>query len=109
MGATTTQGTGPGSADDKKSSNSNLDISKLVGPKVSYASSVWLSGSSTEVFFPSLIGSPNDYIIIITSYSASPTYVSSDLSLNTKGGNWKFTINGDSGSRVNFAIIKTGN
>lgn len=108
MGATTTQGTGPGSADDSKSLVSNLEISKLIGPKVSYASTVYLSGSSTEVFFPALIGSPSDYIIILTSYSASPTYISSDLSLNSKGQNWKFVINGDSGSRVNFAIIKTG-
>ena len=108
MGATTTQGTGPGSADRKSSS---LDMTKFIGPKVSSAGSVILDGESgtrsiATVIISALIGSFDDYVIILTGTTSGAAYVCSPLCKN--GNCWEFKVCGDSGSKIYWAVIKSG-
>ena len=114
MGATTTQGTGPGSADRPQRSigkTEPLSISKLIGPRVSNAGSLILEGESgtrciSKVTFPALVGSMDEYIIILTGTTVGPTYVYSGLTIN--GNCWEFSVCGDSSSKVYWAVIKSG-
>jgi hypothetical protein len=109
MGASSVTGTGTGSADKKiKTSDISLEIGKLIGPKVSAAGKTCLIGSNTVVQIPALLGNAFDHIIILTATTNTPCYVSSSLELSSESNCWKFTITGDSGSSVYWAIIKIG-
>ena len=99
MGASSVTGTGPGSVDGKiKNFDISLEIGKLIGPKVSAAGKSCLNGSSTIVEIPALLGNTFDYIIILTATTNTHCYVSSSLEFSQENNNWKFAINGDSGS-----------
>jgi len=109
MGASSVTGTGPGSVDGKiKNSDISLGIGKLIGPKVFAAGKSCLSGSNGIVEIPALLGNIFDYIIILTATTNTPCYVSSSLESSQENKNWKFTITGDSGSYVYWAVIKIG-
>lgn len=111
MGATSVTGvSGVGSAagNQKGSEHMSLGVSKLIGPKVSAAGSVTCSGTTGAVVIPALTGSVSDYVIILTSNSATAAYVSTALAEVDDTGDWSFTVTGASGAVVAWIIVKKG-
>lgn len=111
MGATSVTGVGPGSADGKNkgSEHMSLGVSKLIGPKVSAAGKVTLSGTTGVVEFPALVGSVSDYVVMVSANSSTLAYVSSALAVaGATADQWTFTATGGSGAVVNWAVIKIG-
>jgi hypothetical protein len=88
----------------------SLGVSKLIGPKVSAAGKVTLSGTTGVVNFPTLVGAVTDYIVMLTANSATLPYVSVALAVSgVTDDEWTFTVTGGSGAVVNWAVVKIGN
>jgi hypothetical protein len=96
MGATTTQGTGPGSATEKtkKTEYHSLGVNKLVGPKIVFCSQVLLEGKTGLVYIPSQCGQVSVYCIPLTSIPNSEE--------------WRFGVTAGDNDIVNFMISKIG-
>lgn len=111
MGATSVTGvSGPGSVAglQKGSEHMSLGIKKLIGPKVAAAGTETLSGTTGVVEFPELAGAVTDYIVILTSNSATAPYVSTGLAAVASTDTWNFTITAGSGAVVSWAVVKIG-
>ncbi len=108
MGASSVQGTGPGSAEGKTTQNLSTrpmliatGIAETVDVPVSPTTAM-----ATVTFPEPLIGGPDNYVIMLTGLSVGDTYVASTT---TSGGNFtSFTIaSGDEGS-VYYMVTTKG-
>lgn len=109
MGATTTQGTGPGSASGKPRAEpvASLGVSRLIGPKVVAAGVKRLRSGTGVVTMPAPLGHPSEYCVILTSSSPTHAYISGDLQ-GCGDGKWSFEISGGEADAVHYAVIKSG-
>ena len=112
MGASSVTGvSGPGSVagNQKGSEHMSLGVAKLIGPKVAAAGRVTLSSTTGVVQFPSLVGSVNDYVVMVSANSSTLAYVSSALAVTgATNDQWTFTATGGSGAVVNWTVVKIG-
>jgi hypothetical protein len=111
MGATSVTGvSGPGSVGGKQkgSEHMSLGVAKLVGPKITAAGSVTLSGTTGTVTIPALTGAVTDYVVMLTANGATAPYVSTALAAVVGTGDWSFGVTAGSGAVVNWALVKTG-
>lgn len=110
MGATTTQGTGPGSATEKtkKTEYHSLGVNKLVGPKIVFCSQVLLEGKTGLVYIPSQCGQVSDYCIFLTNNSSNHAFISSPLTSIPNSEEWRFGVTAGSNDIVNFMVVKIG-
>jgi len=105
MGANTTEGTGAGAADSKKTNNRMpLEISRLIGVRLSQAGSVKLNQNGFKTVEMQALGPVNEYIVMLTPTTNKLAYLSQNLIM--VNNNWMFTINGEENSIVNYCIIK---
>lgn len=112
MGATSVTGvSGPGSVAgrQKGSEHMSLGVAKLIGPKVSAAGKITLTGTTGVVEFPALVGVVGDYIVMVTANTSTHVYVSTALAAIASTDEWGFTVTGGSGAVVNWAVVKVGN
>lgn len=104
MSASSISGVGQGSAmklGTKGSESQFLAVEKLIGPRVVFASTFTLSGSTGAVSFPTtLSGVSADYIVL-----ANGAHNSYATNLSTSG----FTMNGTSADVVSFAVLRLTN
>jgi hypothetical protein len=109
MGATTTQGTGPGSVPIKKNGTepANLGINRLVGPKIIAAGLLTLKDSSDFVKISAPIGNPSDYCILLTGTSKTNPYISRSLSA-IASDIWQFEVTAGHHDLVHYVVIKIG-
>jgi len=115
MGATTTQGTGPGMAQikpgfvgkkHKETTQVSLSVNNFIGPRVVAAGSVKLDGVTGIINIPAQVGNPRDYCVMLTNNSASNPYVSSGITENETG--WYFSVTAGSGDLVNYLVLRSG-
>ena len=108
MGATTTEGTGFGSAPiKKKGENVSLGFNRLIGPRVAAAGILTLKDKSEYIVIPALIGNPSDYCIMLTGTSPTPPYLSRPLSVKD-ADNWQFEVTAGDHDAVHYAVVKMG-
>jgi hypothetical protein len=111
MGASSVTGvSGPGSVAGRQrgSEHMSLAVSKLIGPRVAAAGRITLSGLTGVVQFPELVGSINDYVVMVSANSSTLAYVSTALAVVSGVDQWTFTITGGSGAVVNWTVVKVG-
>jgi len=111
MGATSVTGvSGPGSVAgiQKGSEHMSLGVAKLIGPKVSAAGKITLTGTTGVVEFPALVGAVSDYVVILSANTSAHVYVSTALAAISDTDQWGFTATGGSGAVVNWAVVKIG-
>lgn len=111
MGATSVTGvSGQGSVEglQKGTERMSLGVKKLIGPKVVAAGTETLSGTTGTVEIPELTGSVSDYVVVLTSGSATAAYVSTGLAAVADTDTWNFTITAGSGATVSWIVVKTG-
>ena len=108
MGATTTQGTGPGIAGKSVKNISSLGMSSLIGPKVVATGVVTLEGSSVYIQIPGQIGQVSDYCIILTNNSQIHPYISNALSPISGSSEWRFQVTAGMNDVVHYAVLKIG-
>lgn len=111
MGATSVTGvSGPGSVAGKQkgSEHMSLGVAKLIGPKVSAAGKITLTGTTGVVEFPALVGSVNDYVVILSANTITHVFVSTAMAAVSGTDMWGFTITGGSAAVVNWTVIKVG-
>ena len=105
MAASSTTGTGQGSADKKGFKGSEhlfVGVEKLIGPRVVFAGSVTLSSGTATVKFPSTLpGVAADYIVLMGG-SASHSYATS---VAVTG----FTANGTGSEVPSYIVVKVNN
>lgn len=104
MGASSVTGTGYGSVSSNK--NIDIDVKKLIGPKVIAAGKVFMNSSNECIMLPQYVGSVTDYIPMLTPTTKNGCYVSSPLEVFEN--NWKFNICGESSSTIYWSLIKVG-
>ena len=112
MGATSVTGvSGAGSVAgiQKGSEHMSLSVSKLIGPKVCAAGSATCSSSTATVQFPGLAGVPANYIVMLTTTTATVPYVSTALATVASTNDWGFTITAGTTAVVYWTIVSTGN
>jgi hypothetical protein len=112
MGATSVTGvSGPGSVagNQKGSEHMSLGVAKLIGPKVSAAGKVTLSGTTGVVEFPALVGAVSDYVVMLSANTSTHVYVSTAMAAISSTDQWGFTVTGGSGAVVNWTVVKIGN
>lgn len=105
MGATTTQGTGPGSA-PKKNEFHDLGVNKLVGPKIVFCGVVLLEGNTGLVYIPYQSGQVSDYCVFLTNNSKENVFISSPLTSIQKSEEWRFGVTAGNNDIVNFMVVK---
>lgn len=77
MGATSATGvSGIGSAaqpggGNKGSDNMSLGVANLIGPRVVGAGTITLSGTTGTVYFPTLVGTASQYVIMLSTSGAT--------------------------------------
>ena len=110
MGATTTQGTGPGSVSKmvKGNGHMNLEVSRLVGPKIVAAGRIALDGDKGYVYIPAPIGTVHDYVVILTNNGPERAYVSNPLAMVATSNQWAFQVAAGSNDTVNYMVVKIG-
>lgn len=109
MGATTTQGTGLGSADGstKGPGNGRNSYVPLLSPHIVLAKAITLAASTTVVTFPTpLTGGKANYIVMLTSSGSAAT--NSGMTNDSNGNFSAFTLAGTSTNVVHYAVITTG-
>jgi len=108
MGATTTEGTGHGSAPiQKKNYQLNLGLNRLIGPKIVAAGLLTLKENCEFVSIPAPIGSPSDYCILLTGTSQTVPYLSRPLAAQSSK-NWQFEVTAGNHDVVHYIIVKIG-
>jgi len=108
MGATTTEGTGPGIASKNTKGKLSLGVSSLIGPKIAVSGIITLDGTSDYIHIPKQIGSVSDYCIILTNNSSTHPYISHALSPISGSDEWRFQITAGSNDVVHFLVVKLG-
>lgn len=111
MGATSVTGvSGSGSVagSQKGSEHMSLSVHKLIGPRVSAAGKVTLTGTTGTVVIPALTGSVSDYVIIVSANTSAHVYVSTAMAAVSSTDDWSFVVTGGSGAVVNWMVVKTG-
>lgn len=109
MGATSVTGVGLGSASGKNkgTSRTSMGVERLIGPRVVVADTLTLNGTGSGIVnLPVLPGSLTDYIVNVTSASASTTAVVGILSAGP--GSTIITITGVANGVVAYSVIKKG-
>ncbi len=111
MGATSVTGVGIGgvSGNQKGSEHMSLGVSKLIGPKVSAAGKITLTGTTGTVEIPALVGAVGDYVVMLSANTSTHVYVSTALAAVSNSDSWSFIATGGSGAVVNWAVVKVGN
>jgi len=112
MGATSVTGvSGPGSVAglQKGSEHMSLGVAKLIGPKVSAAGKITLTGTTGVVEFPELVGVVGDYVVMLTANSVTHVFVSTPLAAIASTDQWGFVATGGTNAVVNWAVVKVGN
>ena len=108
MGATTTEGTGYGSAPIKKTNNHlDLGLNRLVGPKIVASGVLTLKENCDFVTFPAPIGNPSDYCILLTGSSPTAPYLSRPLSIKSNH-EWHFEVTAGNHDVVHYIVVKIG-
>lgn len=111
MGATSVTGvSGAGSVggNQKGSEHMSLGVARLVGPKITAAGAVTLTGTTGTVTIPALTGATTDYVVMLTANGSTAPYISTALATVANSGDWSFGITAGSGAKVNWALVKTG-
>lgn len=106
MGATTTQGTGPGSVPVKKSDHLSLGVNRLVGPKIIYAGILVLEGESGVVYIPEQAGKVCDYCVFVSNSSSVHAFLSSPLTDVAARSQWRFGVTAGNNDIVNYIVVK---
>lgn len=108
MGATTTEGTGYGSAPiKKKNDHLDLGVNRLIGPKIVAAGVLTLKENCDFVSIPAPIGNPSDYCILLTGTSQTVPYLSRPLSVKS-ASEWHFEVTAGNHDVVHYIVAKTG-
>lgn len=111
MGATSVTGvSGPGTVAglQKGSEHQSLGVNRLIGPRVVACGVETLSGTTGVVEVPEQTGVVGDYVVMLTSGSATAAYVSTGLAAVADTDTWNFTITAGSGATVSWTLIKKG-
>lgn len=115
MGATTTQGTGPGMAQvkpgfvgkkAKETTQVSLSFNNFIGPRVVAAGHIKLEGVTGIIEIPAQVGNTRDYCVMLTNNSASNPFVSSALSEEETG--WSFSVTAGEGDVVSYLVLRSG-
>ena len=115
MGATTTQGTGPGMVQAKpglqnkklkETAQVSLSLNNFIGPRIVAAGFIKLSGTTGTVTIPVQVGNSRDYCVILTNNSPSNPYISSNISESTD--NWSFDVAAGNNDIVNYMVLRSG-
>lgn len=115
MGATTTQGTGPGmvhpkpgleSKKVKETAQVSLSLNNFLGPRVVAAGSVKLQGETGKACFAAQVGNIKDYCVLLTNNSASNPFLSSPLSEESEG--WSFEVTAGINDVVAYVVLRSG-
>jgi hypothetical protein len=109
MGATTSEGTGPGIANRNTKGKLPLGVSSLIGPKTVASGIVTLSGTSDYICIPSQIGMVSDYCVILTNNSPVHPYISNALSPVSGTNIWRFQVTAGSNDVIHYIVVKIGN
>ena len=108
MGATTTQGTGPGEGIGSKGprNNRNMYVS-LFSPHIVSAGTATLTGGGacTVVFPTALPKAPANYVVLATSTGANDVRVTSITGSTTSTG---FVLAGTGAQVINYVVIFAG-
>lgn len=106
MGATTSEGTGHGSAPPKKKIES-LGVKNLIGPKIIVAGILSLKETTQNVEIDAPIGNTNDYCILLTGSSSITPYISRSLTAMSRE-KWQFEVTAGYHDVVYYAVLKIG-
>lgn len=106
MGATTTEGTGPGIAKKDTKGRLSLGVSSLIGPKIVASGIITLNSTSEYIYISQQIGSVSDYCVILTNNSSTHPYISNALLPISGSNEWRFQITAGNNDVVHYLIVK---
>lgn len=108
MGATTTEGTGPGIASKDTKGRLSLGVSSLIGPKIVISGIITLNGTSEYVYIPQQIGTVSDYCVILANNSSTHPFISNALLPISGSNEWRFQITAGNNDVVHYLVVKIG-
>ncbi len=86
----------------------SMGVEKLIGPKIVACGREILSSTTAVVETPAPSDSISNYIVLLTTHSATVAYISTDLAAIASTGMVNFTITAGSGATVDWALVKKG-
>ena len=107
MGATTTMGTGPGSAESANKGapeRQTLGVNHLIGPHIVAAGKIALVSGAATVVVP-VVGVTADFILLVSNQSDG-TAVNGTISVS--GNSATLTLAGTATDVVGYAVVKVG-
>lgn len=109
MGATTSEGTGPGIANKNTKGKLPLGVSSLIGPKIVVSGIITLDGTSEYVTIPQQIGTVSDYCVFLTNNSQVHPYISNALLPISGTNEWRFQVTAGNNDVIHYLVVKIGN
>jgi len=115
MGATTTQGTGPGMVQPKpglqnkkvkETAQVGLSLNNFFGPRVVAAGIIKLQGETGKVCFAAQVGNIKDYCVLLTNNSPSNPFLSYPLSEESQF--WSFEVTAGINDVVSYVVLRSG-